>query len=175
MSETSEQVSRWYTAQIKRNAFMQAERSLTKYGVHVFAPKLERQVVRYGKKRAIKSLLFPSYIFLDGSDPQRLWAAVRATAGLARLVLSSSREPAVAPRDFIAELLARCDTTGRILRSEELASGDTVSVISGPFAGIVTRIEQVDEQERVWILLELLGSDRRIALKREHLVKLAAI
>lgn len=57
MSETSEQVSLWYTAQIKRNAFMQAERSLTRYGIHVFAPKLERQVVRYGKKRDRKSVV----------------------------------------------------------------------------------------------------------------------
>lgn len=163
----------WFATQIKRNAFAQAERSLTLNGLQVFAPKLERRILRYGKRRAVRSLLFPGYVFVTGDTEASLWQATRATEGLARLVLSATRELAPVPAEFMDALLARCDGEGCITPGDGLAAGSKVTLVSGPFAGLITRIEQIDEQKRIWILLELLGSARRVTLRPEHILPLA--
>ena len=76
------------------------------------------------------------------------------------------------PPEFMGALFARCDAEGRLRGTEELSAGARVSLISGPFAGLVSKIEQIDERERIWILLDLLGSSRRIMVSPKHLVRL---
>lgn len=162
----------WYAANIKRNAFAQVERSLKLRGVNVFAPKLERSILRYGKRRQFVSLLFPGYVFVEGTEPVNLWSAIRATDGRARLVLDSKKHPTPVPSDFMEVLLSRYGSDGRGVVGDQLVAGTPVSVLSGPFAGLITRIEEVDEQQRIWILLELLGGERRVSMPPENLLRL---
>ena len=69
-------------------------------------------------------------------------------------------------------LLARYDLAGLPHEGLELAAGTSVSVVSGPFSGLITQIEHVDEQQRIWILLDLLGAERRVAFQPKDLVPL---
>lgn len=163
----------WYAANIKRNAFAQVERSLKLRGINVFAPKLERRILRYGKRRQLVSLLFPGYVFVQGCEPVNLWGAIRATEGRARLVLNHKRHPTPVPSDFMAMLLSRYGSDGRGVVKDEFEAGTPVSVLSGPFAGLITRIEEVDDQQRIWILLELLGGERRVEMPPANLLRLS--
>lgn len=173
MVARTEEADRWYAANIKRNAFGQVERRLCGQGLQVFAPKLVRPSTRYGKRRDVVSLMFPGYVFVKGCDTVRLWSAIRATEGQARLVLGNANQPKEVPCDFMSALLARSSADGRIVAGERLDEGARVNIVSGPFAGVITRIEAVDEQQRIWILLDLLGGARRIEVKPETLVRVA--
>jgi transcriptional antiterminator RfaH len=173
MDKTLVSPSAWYAANIKRNAFAQVERSLKLRGVNVFAPKLERSILRYGKRRQLVSLLFPGYLFVDCNEPANLWTAIRATEGRARLVLDSKNHPTPVPSNFMAMLLSRYSSDGNGVLGEELEVGNPVSVLSGPFAGLITKIEEVDEQQRIWILLDLLGGQRRVSMPPENLLRLS--
>jgi transcription elongation factor/antiterminator RfaH len=163
---------RWFAVQVKRNLFVRAERELTRQSLRVFAPKLERQKLLYGKMRSFSSLMFPGYLFVEGDDDQHVWKSVRATDGLTRLVLGGNKTPAMVPEAFIKELLSPSDTEGKTETPSHLNAGDTVSFVSGPFAGLITQIHQVDETQRVWLLLDMLGSTRAVAVNPELLVKL---
>ena len=171
MSAGTAEAELWYAANIKRNAFSQVERRLCCHGLQVFAPKLVRPVMRYGKRRDVVSLLFPGYVFVKGCDSVMLWSAIRATEGQVRLVLGHANQPKEVPRDFMSALLARSSADGRIVAGERLDEGARVNIVSGPFAGVITHIEAVDEQQRVWILLDLLGGERRIEVKPETLMR----
>lgn len=162
--------SRWFAAQLKRNAFVQVERTLSLMGVRALAPKLQRITLRYGKRRSQLSLMFPGYLFVEGADETKLWRAIRATEGRARLLLNSSKQVKQVPPDFMDALLARYDFTGLPHQGQQLTAGASVSVISGPFSGLITKIEHVDEQQRIWILLDLLGAERRVEFQPKDLV-----
>lgn len=161
--------SPWFVAQLKRNAFIEAERTLKMVGVRVLAPKIQRVNLRYGKRRTQLSLMFPGYLFIEGRDQTKLWHAIRATEGRARLLLNSKRQPRQIPREFMEALLLKYDEAGLPVEAARLSAGAVVHVISGPFAGLIAQIEQVDEQQRVWILLELLGGERRVAFSATNL------
>jgi transcriptional antiterminator RfaH len=40
--------------------------------------------------------------------------------------------------------------------------GDTVDVLSGPFANFVATVEKVDAKQRVWLLMEFMGQGARV-------------
>ena len=172
METLNRREARWFAVQVKRNLFAKAEKELSRYDLRVFAPKLERQKLHYGKMRSFVSLLFPGYLFVEGEDDQHVWNSIRATEGLTRLVLRDKYVPATVPQPFIDELLSRSDPDGKIISHGELKAGDNVSIVKGPFAGLVTQIHAVDEAQRIWILLDILGASRSVAVRQEQFLKL---
>lgn len=163
--------ARWFAVQVKRNSFVKAEKELSRYALKVFAPKLERQKLHYGKMRSFVSLMFPGYLFVEGDDDQHVWKSIRSTDGLTRLVLRDKNVPATVPPAFIEELLSRSDPDGKIISQGHLKAGDHVSIVKGPFAGLVTQIHAVDEAQRVWLLLDILGASRSIAVRPEQVLR----
>lgn len=166
---TTEQDGLWYAVQIKRNAFRVAEINLRRQNFGVFAPKITRQVSRFGKRPSEDALLFPGYAFVrDQSEPMR-WRSLISTVGVSYVVMRSPGTPAEVPPGLIAGLQARCDDDGRLAPPKDLVTGSVVEVVSGPFGGLITSVEHIDEQQRVWILLEILGATRTVAVERKQL------
>jgi transcriptional antiterminator RfaH len=101
-----------------------------------------------------------------------LWRAVNATRGLTRLVQTDPRRPTPLPDALVEGLLARCDAEGRLAAAPELAEGDRVRVIAGPFADLVGRIETLEEGERIRVMLDLMGREVRTRIGAEAVEKL---
>jgi len=55
----------------------------------------------------------------------------------------------------------------------ELEPGDSVSIIEGSFAGLTGIFHKKRGEERIIVLLNVLGEQNRVALKREQ-IQLAA-
>ena len=91
------------------------------------------------------------------------WRAVNSTHGITRLV-SFGNEPAAVPRDLIAELMQRCKANGTLLPLKTLKPGDRVTVIKGPFTDFVAEVEHMAPDQRVWVLLDLMGRETRVAM-----------
>jgi transcriptional antiterminator RfaH len=72
----------------------------------------------------------------------------------------------------MAGLMARCDELGAIVANPNLALGDTIRIVSGPFAETIGKIERVTDNERVQILMELMGQTTRVLVRKSHLEKL---
>ena len=65
--------------------------------------------------------------------------------------------------------MLRCDTSGTLLPPKTLYTGDTLDVLSGPFANFVATVEKVDAQQRVWPLMEFMGQNARINVTADQL------
>jgi transcriptional antiterminator RfaH len=50
-----------------------------------------------------------------------------------------------------------------------LQPGDAVRLASGPFAEFVATVEKISPDQRVWVLLDLMGRTARMAVKSEAL------
>lgn len=153
----------WYLAQLKPNCSRIAEKNLRRQGFNTFLPLSEVTRKRNGRFVVATQPLFPGYIFVSQGASQGLWHKINSTYGVSRLV-SVGRDPAVVPPDVMSQITLRCDDTGMLLPPEVLKPGDQVRLTSGPFANLVAEIEKVEPDRRVWVLLDILGGQTRVAV-----------
>ncbi len=155
----------WCLAQLKPNGLNLALRNLARQGFDTFAPRLTI-TRRHGKRfRGARTLLFPGYVFVEtGSSPGR-WRAINSTLGIARLVRFGDNAPAQVSPDLIESLRLRCNDAGLLQPIDELETGDRVKILRGPFADFVATVERVEADRRVWLLIDMLGRQTRVAAR----------
>jgi transcriptional antiterminator RfaH len=160
---TYEPRKEWFLAQLRPNCVHIAERNLKRQGFTTFLPLEEKTVRRKG--RFIQSLvpLFPGYLFTSIDPLLGQWRPVNSTYGVTRIV-SFGQEPAAVPLKIVSELMLRCDPSGRILPPKMLQPGDRVRILTGPFVDFVAEVEKIAPDRRVWVLMELMGGQTRVAV-----------
>ena len=149
----------WYLAQLKPNALSVAVRHLRRQGFETFMPLLEetRRGAQFETRRVP---LFPGYLFVSTTERSADVGAVRSTRGVTRLVKCAGRLSPL-PASLVDALQARCDNDGVYRLNEDLDVGDGVRITGGPFAQYFGRVHALPSEERVWVLLDVLG---RVAL-----------
>ena len=45
--------------------------------------------------------------------------------------------------------------------------GDSIMFYAGPFAELIAKIESVDKNNRIWVLMEAMGGYRRLKLQQD--------
>lgn len=162
----------WFVAQLKPNALNLACRNLKRQNFRIFVPTRSERAVRPSRVVNRAKPLFPGYVFLQFDPEQPGWQAVNATRGVTRLILNDHRHPTPLPREFVAGLMARCDKDGLLTApTEMLNEGDEIRVIAGPFADVVARIEKLDKDSRLQVLLDLMGQKVRTTLPRTDVTR----
>ncbi|MFU8865520.1 MAG: transcription termination/antitermination protein NusG [Rhodobacterales bacterium] len=161
----------WHLAQLKPNGASLATRNLVRQGYEVFNPKhlISQRRGELFVSREVQ--LFPGYLFVGLGPSMRQWGPINGTLGVSRLV-GFGGVASVVPGGLINELRRRCDTQGKVLAADDLAPGDAIRILSGPFAEFVSSVERIDAQQRVWVLLDILGRASRVQLDREAVTKL---
>lgn len=159
----------WFVVQLKPNAEAIAKRNLLQQGIQIFAP-FEEVTARKARKlvQACKAL-FPGYLFVSFDQDSVRWRTVNSTTGVSRLVSFAEDQPAQVPSGLISSLMRRCDPTGKLLPPQFLNGGDTVRVTNGPFADFIGTVEQTAPDQRIWVLLDMLGKNTRVAIKSADL------
>ncbi|MDF1734012.1 MAG: transcriptional activator RfaH [Minwuia sp.] len=164
----TEPAERWYLAQLKPNCQRIALRNLDRQGFRTFLP-LHDLTTRQGGSFVTRSRpLFPGYVFVAFDLEAGGWSTINNTYGITRLVSFGAR-PAPVPDDLMAGLLGRCDAAGKLLAAVTVRPGDAVMVTAGAFADFVGRVERIDPDQRVWVLLDLLGRTTRVSLSPDSM------
>jgi transcriptional antiterminator RfaH len=158
----------WFLAQLKPNCARIADKHLTRQGFQTFLPLEEETRQRGGKFVTADWPLFPGYIFVAFDAARGLWRQVNSTYGITRLV-SFGKEPAPVPLDLVSQIMLRCDADGKLLPTKVLKPGDQVALTTGPFANFVAEVEKIAPDRRVWVLMEIMGGQKRVAVGAEQL------
>ncbi len=166
--DTPDSGTTWFLAQFKANSHKIAERNLARQGFRTFMPMQEETRRARGKFITQMRPLFPGYLFVALDVLRGGWRAVNSTYGVARLV-SLGNEPTPVPPALVSELMRRCDADGTLLPPQQFEPGDEVMLTKGPFTDFVARIERITPDRRVFVLMELMGAQTRIAVSAEHL------
>lgn len=158
----------WFLAQLKPNSHQIAQRHLMRQGFDVFLPMVEETTRFNGQFKTASKPLFPGYIFV-GFDPRKgVWRAINATQGVTKLVSFGSTAAPV-PDGIIDALMHRFDQPDNVQQDPPFEQGATVRVSSGPFTDFIGQVEAVEPDQRVWVLLELMGRKTRIGLSSKDL------
>lgn len=161
----------WGAVQTKANREDLAMLQLTRQGFECWFPRVTK-TVRTGRKSSLKlKPLFPGYVFVE-IDPSRRWAAIENTIGVLRLIKSGT-VPAALPEGFVEELQTRTDRNGAVLFDDALNKGDTVRLVSGAFDNWFGRVLELPDNDRVTLLLKMVGRDVPLTVLRGHVVKAA--
>ncbi|MDF1722316.1 MAG: transcription termination/antitermination NusG family protein [Minwuia sp.] len=164
----SETTEIWFLAQLKPNCARIAVRNLERQGFRTFQP-LQQETVRRETRFAHRiQPLFPGYLFVAVDARDGGWTAINGTQGVTRLVSFGSR-PSTVPGDLVEALMARCDSSGRLLPEVTVKTGDEVVMTGGAFAEFIGRVEHVDADQRVWVLLDILGRTTRVGVTPDKL------
>lgn len=65
--------------------------------------------------------------------------------------------------------MLRCDQEGKLLPPKLLKPGDEVTMTKGPFADVIATIESVTPDRRVWVLMDIMGGQTRVAVQADQL------
>ena len=155
---------KWFIAQIKPNAYKSAIQNLERQGFDTFLPKI-KITQRQKQKFIIKSAyIFPGYVFV-GFDPSiNTWTRINSTYGVSK-ILAFNKKPSEISIDLILELKNRYEINSNLMSKENLRKGDCIKFFSGPFTDLIGKIESIDENKRIWVLLEAMGGHKRLKLQ----------
>ena len=158
----------WFLAQLKPNCVNIAGKNLTRQGFKTFLPMEEETRQRNGKFVTTTRPLFPGYIFVALDAARGYWRTVNSTYGITRLV-SFGKDPARVPLDLVSHLMLRCDAQGKLLPPKQLKPGDQVTMTKGPFANFLAEVENITPDQRVWVLMDIMGGQTRVAVGADQL------
>ena len=158
----------WFLAQLKPNSAQIALKNLNRQGFQTFLPMVEETSQRNGKFITANRPLFPGYIFIAFDVAKGLWRTVNDTYGITKLV-NFGKEPAPVQRDLVSQLMLGCDTSGKLLPPELLKPGDQVMLTNGPFANFAAEVQKIAPDQRVWVLMDIMGAQTRVAVGADQI------
>jgi transcriptional antiterminator RfaH len=163
----------WFVVQTQPNAESKAKRHLLNQGFTVYLPLYRRRVRHARRNEIVLRPLFPSYLFVQLDSEQQRWRSINGTIGVRR-ILSDGDAPRYVPDKIIDEIVARQDETGAVKLSPPIfAPGQAVRLLDGPFADVSGLFEEVRDQNRVVLLLSLLGRKVRVMAPRAEVTAAA--
>ena len=164
----------WYLVYTKPRQESIAEENLQRQGFDIWLPRLRLSRRRRRRWVDVVEPLFPRYLFIRlqaGSDD---FAPIRSTRGVSGLV-RVGMNPAQVPDSVVQALRQTADPENGLMNPEarRLARGDLVEVLEGPFEGLRGVFQLQSGNERVVILLDVLGRANRVKLSRHQVTALS--
>jgi transcriptional antiterminator RfaH len=148
----------WYAVYTRPQAEATALANLVRQGYQVYLPRCRVRISHARRREVMLRPLFPRYLFAGLDRALMPWWPIRSTFGVAGLV-QAGKEPAAVPEEIITGL-RDCEAAGtfdRLFPQRSMRLGDLVRVTEGAFQDMVGRLIELRDQDRVIVLLDLLG------------------
>lgn len=160
---------RWYLVYAKPSKEELARVNLERQGYPTYLPMMRTPRRRGGRRIIRVEPMFPRYLFIHLDTESDNWAPIRSTLGVANLV-RFGMYPSPVPDDLIAALRARDNASGvQDVPLHTFEQGQKVRIEEGPFMGYEGIFLAKTSEERVLILLDIVGKQARANVNIEHL------
>lgn len=155
---------KWFAANTHANAENKAAGHLLRQGFSVYLPKYLKLRSHARRKEWVPRPLFPRYLFIKISPENTRWSAINSTVGISHLV-SSGGLPVPVDNEVIEALQARENDKGMVVLEPEsqFKHGEPVKFMSGALYEQRGLFDHIDDNDRVIILLDMLG--RQISVR----------
>lgn len=158
-------MSKWYLIHSKPKQEYRAYEHLENQGFDVYLPQLQAFKLKKGKQEKEIEPLFPRYLFIQLNETSSAWHKIHSTRGVSGLVRFSDF-PAEVPEALIKDLQNQANPDGIIDNTAEFRtifnSGDLVTITKGSFIGLEAIVKEQDGDQRVNILITMLGRQQNI-------------
>ena len=151
----------WYLVRTKSKQEDIAILNLENQNFHVYCP--------YALIRNKNEVLFPGYIFIQLDKDTQNWSPIRSTKGVlyfVRFGLSYAKIP-----DNIIEFIKtnQLNTAEKLKNINKFKSGDKVQITDGVFKNCIAIFKSYKSDERVILLMNILGQQQKLTIKQESL------
>lgn len=137
------------------------------YIYRVIIPETTEVEVKDGVKKEKKKKMFPGYVLVEMVMSDEAWYIVRNTPGVTGFIGSSGKgaKPTPLLPSEIDKILASMGMS-RVNIESELAIGDKVNIIDGPFKGMMGKVDSIDlENNRLNVLIDLFGQETPVEVE----------
>ena len=159
----------WFILQFKSNSHHHAAKNLTRQGFETFLPLHDTTSRKSSRFINTSKPLFPGYMFIRFNRAESEWNKINNTYGVSRLITFNSLLKSI-PTSFVDSLMKRYDSSGKLLPIVKFKKGDNVKVLTGPFADFIATIEKYEADQRIWILMDLMGRKTKIQTPSDNLI-----
>lgn len=162
---TSAAPHQWFVAQTQPHAEAKAASHLLRQSFNVYLPRYMKRRRHARKVDNVPAPLFPRYLFVGVNEAAQRWRVIQSTVGVTHLICNGEA-PAVVHDSIIEALKRREDAAGFIFLDQrpQFRSGDKIRVLEGAFTDAFGLFEGMTDNDRVTILLDLLGRKVRVNL-----------
>lgn len=140
-----------------------AVENLLRQKFDTYCPVVRKRRSHARRLETVLRPLFPCYLFVR-ADPERArWRPILSTYGV-RTIVRAGEELSFVDHAFIASLRAR-EVEGAIVRPPTpYRIGQKVQIATGAFDGLVATIIEMDEKDRLVLLLDLMNRGIKVKL-----------
>ena len=164
---------RWFLVHTHPHNERRAQLHLGAQGFKTHFPTIQKTIRHARKLRTVRAPLFPRYIFLILDLGRDRWRSVWGTFGVSSIYTCEDR-PIPVPVGIVETLIENTDEANLALFTNGLTIGQSVRILSGPFANFVGKLERLDAAGRVRVLLEMMGTAVPVAVRRNAICPAAA-
>jgi len=164
---------RWFLVHTLPHNERRAQLHLGAQGFRTHFPTIQKTIRHARRLRTVRAPLFPRYIFLILDLGRDRWLSVQSTVGVSCLYSCEDR-PVPVPEGIVETLIENTDEANLALFTSGLTTGQSVRILSGPFANFVGKLERLDAAGRIRVLLDMMGSAVPVALRRSAICPAAA-
>ena len=161
----------WYLIKTKSNAHVTARAHLKRQGFDVFMPLISKTTKKSNKFVDTTAPLFPGYLFMGSALDPVPWKSVNGTRGVSKAVkLDGVYRPV--NTNVIEGLQSRCNEDSIIQRINNIITGDRIKIEQGPFAEFICTVDQIRDEQRAWVLIDLLQQQIRAQVSLDDISKI---
>ena len=154
----------WYLIKTKSRQEKIAKQNLKYQGYEAFCPiaKINNQLV----------VLFPGYLFTQLNDKTQNWSPINSTKGVSYFVKFGLNFAKV-PTSVIEFIKTNQNiTTEKLKNLNKFKTGDKVQISDGAFKNWVAIFKCYKSDERVILLMNLLGREQSLNIKEKSVTAL---
>ncbi len=156
---------RWFVVRTHPNGEFKAMHHVQRQGFDAYLPCYLKRRRHARKVDHVRSPLFPGYLFVGMNPETARWRALNSTVGVAELICHGG-QPAPVPDDIIEDIRQHEDEQGLVVLGDRagLKKGDKVRITDGAMTDHIGIFDAPSDEQRVYLLLELLGREVRVKM-----------
>lgn len=152
----------------KSNSHLLATINLERQGMETFLP-MHKIITHKQSNFTYKVVpLFPNYMFVAIDTNNQTWHKISGTTGVSRIIINGIK-PEEVSEEVISELKSRCNDNGIFSCEKKIHKGDQVKLLNNAFSKYLAIVDKVDADQRIWVLLDLLGRKTRLHVHKKQL------
>ena len=153
--------SAWIVVNTHAHREQIALENLARQAFNTYCPMLRKRIRHARRTQEVLRPLFPGYLFVGVNEHLQRWRPMLSTYGVRTLVCCGG-QPSFLDGGFVEGLKAR-EIDGAIVRpASPYAPGQRVRMAGGAFDGLIATILEMDEKDRLVVLMHLLNRPTKV-------------
>jgi transcriptional antiterminator NusG len=134
---------------------------------NIVVPIEKKIKIKNGRKTETKEKIFPGYVLVDMIATDDAWSIVRNTPQVTGFV-GTANQAVPLSQEEVDKILKRAEGD-TVRHAIDLAEGDAVIIIDGPFKDLEGKVGEIDEDRgKVKVLVPMFGRETPVELEADQ-------